>query len=103
MNSQAVNTSSNREIRERLSRCVSTMVFYQADGWSWSGAQLLFEEAKSLRAWASMNGPDEKLDTLILAPLAKELEVRYGDTQGAKLHREFLRALKAMTESPSDD
>ena len=46
----------NRDVVERVERCVATMVYYHKDGWSWTGAKLVMEEADSLMAWASMLG-----------------------------------------------
>lgn len=86
-------TIGGREVSERLSRCVATLVFYEADRWSWSGAKLLWEEARALRTWANNVGLGDSLDDKILTPTRAELYERYGPTAGDKLHAEFVRAL----------
>ena len=88
-----------REVSERLARCVSTMVFYKADGESRSGATLLRVEARSLADWASDAGLGDDLDRLILGPLRRELVTRFGDAQGADLGRKFLLKYRAACES----
>ena len=105
MSSGHVGTSGEREVSEQLARCVATMVFYQADGWSWSGAQLLWEQTRSLQAWASESGLGEGLSESILTPLEGELSGRFGPEVGLKLHREFLRALEdaGEGEAPAQD
>lgn len=82
-----------RALSEQLARCIATMVYYQADGWSWSAAQLLWEEARSLRTWASHSCSEDDLNRFVLAPLKEELTLRYGPTVGSRLQREFARAL----------
>ena len=93
MTTECSGKASEREISEQLARCVATMVYCQAEGWSWSGAQFLAEEARSLFAWATRNGMNGNLDEIVLAPLEGELSGRFGPKLGHKLHREFRRAL----------
>jgi hypothetical protein len=83
----------DREAAEHLARCVATMVYYQADGWSWSGAQLLWEQTRSLLDWASGACSANDLGKYVLTPLQSELSARYGPDLGLKLHHEFLRAM----------
>ena len=82
-----------RDVAERVSRCVSTMVYYQIDGWSWSGAELVTEEADELLRWAADRGLTDRLDDSVLHPLKVELVARHGEDLGVRLHREFLRAM----------
>ena len=82
-----------RDVAERVSRCVSTMVYYQSDGWSWSGAELVTEEADDLLRWAAAMGLTDGLADSVLGPLKDELIVRYGEELGLRLHEEFLRAV----------
>ena len=96
-------SEATRKTRERLARCISTMVFYQADGWSWTAAQLLFEEVKALKDWASWHVPGDELGPAILDPLGAELTLRYGKSTGDKLHREFLRAYEGAVKGGSAD
>ncbi|MDB5349679.1 MAG: hypothetical protein JWN86_926 [Planctomycetota bacterium] len=96
---EAAGPVSSRDISEHLSRCVATMVFYHKDGASWSGAQLLWDEARFLRAWADESGSGEALITLVLSPLEGELSGRFGPEVGRRLHHEFLRAVKDAAEA----
>jgi len=98
MSTKTYGTVDEREVRERLSRCVSTMVFYRADGRSRSSLRLLRDEVGSLAAWASRSELGEDLDAEVLGPLEGELVVRYGDKDGRKLHREFLKAFRLASE-----
>jgi len=98
MSHETVRTFDDREAAEQLARCVATMVYYQADGWSWSGAQLLWEQARSLTAWVTQAHPKGELGTLVLMPLQTELTARFGPKLGSRLHQEFLRALHDATE-----
>ena len=66
----------HRDVAERVSRCVSTMVYYQSDGWTWSGAELVTEEADDLLRWAAAMGLTDGLDDSVLGPLKDELIVR---------------------------
>jgi hypothetical protein len=93
-----VGTISEREVSEQLARCVATMVYCQADGWSWSGVQFLAEETRSLLAWASRGSEGIDLTERIVRPLEGELSGRFGRDVGRKLHREFLRALEDAAE-----
>jgi hypothetical protein len=83
----------SREIREQIERCVATIVYYHKDGWSWSGAKLLVEEAAATRAWAARMDLEDCMDAVVLAPLVVELTDRFGPEIGMRLHREFQRAL----------
>ena len=74
------------------------MVFYQADGWSWSAAQLLWEEARSLKEWAARSSLGDSLSGKIIESLKEELKERYGPKAGPKLHQEFLRALRDASD-----
>ena len=82
-----------RDVAERVSRCVSTMVYYQSDGWSWSGAELVTEEADDLLRWAAAMGLTDGLADSVLGPLKDELIERYGEELGLRLHEEFLRGV----------
>src|SRR4051812_1773000 len=73
---------------ERLARCVATMVYYEADGWSWDAAQFLWEETQSLLEWAESAGGWEAAEAAVLGPLEAELVARFGPARGARLHRE---------------
>jgi len=98
MSRETVPTVNDREAAEQLARCVATMVYYQTDGWSWSGAQLLWEQARSLTAWVTQARPEGELGTLVLTPLQTELTARFGPKLGHRLHQEFLRALRDAAE-----
>ena len=96
MSTARVDPLEGREASERLARCVATMVYYQGTGWSWAGAQLLWEEARDLRSWAARAGVDQ---ARLVSPLETELSDRFGPDVGAKLQREFLRALHDACEA----
>lgn len=93
MTSRTLRKPTKRDMAERVSRCVSTMVYYQMDGWSRSGATLLAEEADCLLTWAAEAGLGDRLGDSVLSPLRGELIDRYGLELGARLHEEFLRAV----------
>jgi hypothetical protein len=82
-----------RDVAERVLRCVSTMVYYQSDGWSWSGAKLVTDEADDLLRWAAAMGLTDVLADSVLDPLKDELIERYGEELGLRLHEEFLRGV----------
>ena len=91
-----------REIREKLARCVSTLVFYKADGCSWSGAQLLFEEARLLSHWSYRFDSENGIREVILDPLERELSLRYGAEEGGKLCREFQSAFQVVVDQGAE-
>lgn len=82
-----------RDVAERVSRCVSTMVYYKSDGCSLSGAGLVTEEAHDLLRWAAAMGLTDGLADSVLGPLKVELIERYGEDLGHHLHEEFLRGV----------
>ena len=96
MSTVRVDPLEGREASERFARCVATMVYYQGTGWSWAGAQLLWEEARELRTWAAQAGGDH---AQLFPPLESELSDRFGPDVGAKLQREFVRALRDASEA----
>jgi len=88
-----------REIPERVSRCVATMVYYHKDGYSWSGANLLIDEARTFLAWAAGLGLGDSVRDRVLTPVERELSDRYGPEVGHRLHGHFLRALEDAAEA----
>jgi len=83
----------DREIRERVERCIATLVYYHKDGWSWTGAGLIMEEAQGLSNWAAMMGAGEEATRPILTRLEAEILGRFGPEDGTRLCQEFRRAL----------
>jgi hypothetical protein len=83
-------TPSDREVSERVARCVSTMVYYRAEGRSPSATGLLAEEARSLAEWSARFDLDDRLVATVLDPLMRELSCRFGEAEGAELRRRFL-------------
>ena len=90
------------DLPQRLARCVATMVYYHKDGWSWSGAKLLDEEAADLSRWAEQAGVEDGLSDLILPPLEQEMTERFGTKLGPRLAAEFRKALRRSSD-PGDD
>lgn len=88
-----------REILERIERCVSVMVYYHADGYSWSGANLLHEEAPALSRWLSAPGLGEDFRGRVLGLVERDLCRRYGREIGGRLNRALLRALEDAAEA----
>jgi len=74
------------------------MVYYHKDSYSWAGANLLFEEARSFRVWATASGLGDALKHRVMEPIERELNDRYGPEVGGRLHRHFLRALDDAAE-----
>jgi hypothetical protein len=80
-----VGSAASREVQERVERCIATMVYYHKDGWSWSGAKLVMEEAGALAAWASVMGLGDKVKRTVLTPLEGDLSDRFGPEIGPRL------------------
>lgn len=95
----SIPAATSGEIHQRLERCVATMVYYHKDGWSWSGAKLMDEEALALVAWASSIGATEGIKESFLDPLERELIKRFGAELGTRLSKEFCRAMKSRDEA----
>jgi hypothetical protein len=87
-----------RENLERIERCVSMMVYYHADGYSWSGANLLHEEAPALLRWLSSSGLGEDFRGRVLGLVERDLCRRYGREIAGRLNRALLRALEDAAE-----
>ena len=95
--------ATDREFRERVERCVATMVFYHRDGGSWAASGVLAEEAWALATWCGSPERAPATREAILGTLRGELNDRFGDDVGRRVHVEFVRALDDAESAEEDD
>jgi hypothetical protein len=87
-----------REIQETIARCVSVVVFYKNSEKTQRADQLMSEEVQTLAGQVRDLGLDiRKADDLILAPVERELLVRYGHEVAPRLYGKFAEAFDSVS------
>ncbi len=93
--------ATDREIRETIARCVSSIVYYDRCGRTAQAREVFEADVALVREWLDSEGmAGAEVVIQILAPVLSELSDRYESAEAAILHGEFVAALRFAESSP---
>ncbi len=88
---------SDRQIRETVARCVSTMVFYHNGERSRDTAELMTVEIQVIAGFVEEWGFDAaEINARVFRPVESELIARYGHEVGPRMLGEFIDAFESV-------